>query len=131
MALQLLITIAKSKLDFNEIEKYMVQDVYSEFARYSVVGYGGEDDNSIDTNNSTPLNKPKDVFESFITHLVEEQSCEDPDVLLFYSVFQNNLKKTKKALDDGANTRCTDKMIVEKYRKEYVAFVSCIDTKNT
>lgn len=118
MALQLLNTIEKSNFDFDKIEKYRVQDVYAEFAKFSVIGYG-DNDESGELKDTTPPKDPKDIFEGFVIHLVEEQSCEDPDVLLFYSVFKNDSEVTKKALDNGANTRCTDKMIIEKYSKEY------------
>lgn len=124
VALQLLNTIKNAELDFGRIEQYKVQDVYSEFAKFSAVGYGDDEGDSEELTDSTPPTGPNDVFEDFVIHLVEEKSCEDPDVMLFYSVFKNDPEITKNALDNGANTRCTDKMIVEKYNQEHKAFVS-------
>ena len=63
-----------------------------------------------------------DEFTKFVYYLIEN-GITDPDVLLFYGVFENNVDIVKKALDDGADTKCTDKMILSRYEKEYKEFL--------
>ena len=61
-------------------------------------------------------------FEGFVKYLIKK-GVTNPDVRLFHGVFENNVDIVKKALDDGADAKCTDKMIVERYENEYKEFL--------
>ena len=67
--------------------------------------------------------KMPNEFEKFVYDLIEK-GITDPDVQLFHGVFENNSDIVQKALDNGADVKCTDKMIIERYRNEYDSFIN-------
>lgn len=71
-------------------------------------------------NEATP--KIPNEFGRFIHYLIGK-GVTDPDVRLFHGVFKNDVDIVSKALDDGADTKCTDLMIVERYRNDYDEFI--------
>lgn len=62
-------------------------------------------------------------FERFVYYIVGKK-ITDPDVLLYCGVFENDADIVKKALDDGADKKCTEKMIIERYENEYKEFLN-------
>ena len=60
-------------------------------------------------------------FERFVYYLIEN-GITDPDVRLFQGVFKNDVNIIQKALDEGADRKCTDKALKEKYRIQYASF---------
>lgn len=57
-----------------------------------------------------------------------DTGINDADVVLFHGVFENDIEIVKKALDDGADTKCIDKMIIKRYEKEYEKYLSLKNT---
>ena len=102
-------------VDIDVIVKYKVQDVYKKFAS----GSGIEPENELESP------KESDDIVEFAQWLIKEEGINDPDVLLWSSIDSKTPDGTKKldeALKAGANVQCTDKMIKEKYAKQYVLF---------
>lgn len=71
-------------------------------------------------NEATP--KIPNEFGRFVHYLIEK-GVTDPNVRLFQGVFENNTEIVQKALDDGADTRCTDLMIIDRYKSDYDDFL--------
>lgn len=71
-------------------------------------------------NETTP--RIPNEFERFVYYLIEK-GITDPDVRLFHGVFENDVNIVSKALNDGADRRCTDRMIIERYRNDYNEFL--------
>lgn len=75
-----------------------------------------EDENLKELNPQIPSE-----FERFV-HFLIGKGITDPDVWLFHGIFEDNVNIVKKALDDGANTKCTDIVIKERYGELYEEF---------
>ena len=71
-------------------------------------------------NEATP--KIPNEFGRFVHYLIEK-GVTDPNVRLFQGVFENNTEIVQKALDNGADTKCTDLMIIDRYRSDYDEFL--------
>lgn len=70
-------------------------------------------------NEATP--KIPNEFERFVYYLIEK-GVTDPDVRLFLGVFKNDVNIISKALDEGADRKCTDKALQERYSSQYDDF---------
>lgn len=64
----------------------------------------------------------KEEFEKFVNYLIEKGN-QDPNVKLFFGVINNKPDTVQKALDEGADSNCTDTMIIKRYKKDYVEFL--------
>lgn len=70
-------------------------------------------------NEATP--RIPNEFEQFVYYLIEK-GVTDPDVSLFHGVFKNDVNIVSKALDEGADRKCTDKALQERYSSQYDDF---------
>lgn len=66
----------------------------------------------------------KNQFKEFVEYLIKEEKNTDPDVLLFYGVFQDDAGLVEKALQEGANVKVTDTEIIKRYKIPFVRFTS-------
>lgn len=60
-----------------------------------------------------------DSFKPFVDYLVTKKNINNPDILFFYGIMENDLNCVVQAIDLGANLDITDVELVSKYSAEY------------
>ena len=54
-------------------------------------------------------------FKKFVSFLIDDKHVQDPDVLLFKGVFDNDREVVSRAIKNGANVNVTDTQIINRY----------------